>query len=312
MSDKYVSPSGRDMDVSPISQMGRVTVNCRVDIKAIKYARAAPSRALFYSDSAARDEGTWDFNKPELVVMRNAERLERSGRRLGRTPLVLSSLSALRSEDAETVDDAIALYELVGMVQGGVKVHLEQADSVDVSVTMGGLTSLVNTDIQHIYNGDLIYWDFPKRVGGTGPDKNNVNQSDFTKPAYYKPGKIPIVVRRFTYENAAKSIQATVGRFLLAGASVKATDANGGVFLNTLQALIDLARDTSDSATSEELAERLAQATGEDAEERKIFKTFVAATMRLHSGVKNRVFFRSLSNAAPSTYVDGVFLSHRH
>ena len=312
MSDKFVSPSGRDMDESPISQMGRVTVNCRIDIKAIKLARRLPSNRLFYEDSAVRDEGTWDLNKPELAIMRNAEQLEMNGHRLGRRPLVLSNLSALRKDQASTLYDAIAQYELVGMIQGPVKVHMDRAEGVDVSVTVGGLMSLINTDIQPIYNGDMIYWDFPKLTADKRAD-----QSDFTKPAYFKPGKIPIVIRRFTYENSANTVARVVRDFAQASRGTKPTKANGGLLVQTFVKMAALFRDTADDDDAANLLLGLIGLDGEgvpqlSSAQKDVFTDFLSQSLYLHRRVKDRIFARAYSNSAPGTHVDIVMNAYRH
>ena len=334
MTDAYTSPAGADIDPSPVSYIARVTFDAKIDIKTIKMARRLDQTRRLYSDGDVMAEGTWDYMNPELAVMKNVEEREMNGYKAGREALVISSLTAVRFIEGPTVEEAMARYELAGIVQGSVKVHKEQPATPGVSITCGGLLSIVNTGITSIRAGDLLYWDFPKVVGGTGPDKNNVDHNDYTAPPYYKTNKIPVVVRRFKFLDIAQRIPGTVHSFIKAGGltgGVKANDVNGGNLIDELEAFILMAESVFTAAKAAKqgatardvslaiLSESVYTAGGAridtfslSNENRIVRDKFLSSLMRLHNAVKNRVFARAVSNAAPGVKVDIVWGNYRH
>ena len=312
MTDAYTSPSGADIDPSPVSYIARVTFDAKIDIKTIKIARRLDQTRRLYSDGDVMAEGTWDYMNPELVMMKNAEEREMNGYKVGREALVISSLTAVRLNEGPTVEEAMAKYELAGIVQGSVKVHKEQPSTPGVSVTCGGLLSIVNTGITSIRAGDLLYWDWPKVIGGTGSNKNNVDPGDFTAPPYYKSNKIPVVVRRFKFKDIAQRIPRIVQSYVQAGAAPN--DVNGGKLVDELAKFIESIRRVSDGI-SDPTSARIALAilsSDVPTKERKARDDFLSSLMRLHNTVKNRVFARAVSNASPGVKVDVVWGNFRH
>jgi len=209
MSEPYVFPSGRDQDTSPITPIGRVTFNARVDVQAIKMARRLPPNKRFYQDGDTQD-GSWDYMNPELVLMKNVEHKEMGGHMAGRTPCVISSLCAILASEGTEADDIYEKYSLAGIVQGTVKVHGDVPSSAEVSVTCGGLATIINTCDETIRAGDWLYWAVPEKDG----TKSKIDSQSI--PAYYKKGKIPVLIKRFKFadvksvEQIAKKIPTTV------------------------------------------------------------------------------------------------------
>ena len=308
MSDPYTSPAGADIDPSSVSYIGRVTFNAKPDQKLIKLVRRVDTGKLLYKDAAVGEEGTWDFRNPELVMMKKQEIRQLNGGRPGQEAIVISSVSGvMRSEkkvggavDGTTIAEQQAIrenimenYTLAGIVQGSVKTNRDNVSSQVVSITCGGLLSIVNTGPEPIRAGDLLYWDWPKLTADGAADK-----SSYTTPPYYKSNKIPVVVRRFKYSDITKRIPDEIA----AG-----TDAGNKL----VTGLISLAS-VLGSNLSNANARNILRGVGLTNAQKDELYEFFAGLLAVHNKYKDRVFARATSNAARGVKVDVVFGSYRH
>lgn len=296
MSSKYVTPHGRDMDVSPISQVGRVTCNARVDMKAIKLARRANKDSLLYQDSRTRDEGVWDFKKYELVLVRDERSDElNKGAFVGRVPLVISNLNSILTKDAATEEEVIEKYSLLGQVQASVNVHGDMPEGPEVSVSVGGLNSLLNTSTEPLYAGDLLYWDVIKR------QQNQADKTDYTRVSQYSPeGRNPIVVRRFTWKKAAEHGHGKLKSFS-ANQNQPKTMANGGALFDVLAKVIASVSAKQGANAAAKLAAYL-----NDNESKEQILQLLEASCTVHKSITKRIFARCVTNAGVGSLVDIV------
>jgi hypothetical protein len=180
-------------------------------------------------------------------------------------------------------------------VRGSVKVHGQKPSTPEVSIKCGGVMTIRNTGREIIRAGDLLFWDFPRRLAN-----GKVDPSDFSSPSFAKDGKIPVVVRRYNYANSAAQVQQTVQQYiadLAATPSLKATTANGGKLITSLAALVNAVNTAGGASIEENVASVLG--SGSD-----VAVKFIAQLLAVECDVKNRVFARALSSAPPAHNVD--------
>lgn len=316
MSSPYQPPHGahgRDVPYSPISQLGRVTVNSQIDADAIKIARQAPQERLLYKNAHNRDEKMFTINKYELLLMRNGKTVEKeSGKYIGKLPLVISNLNSITTSDALTEDEIIENYSYVGQAQTTVQVDKHHPEGPEIATEIGGLNSLMNSDMEPWYAGDLLYWDPVKRTANGHADTSTYTQV----PVYAPEGRVPIVARRFTWAKAAVHGRNTLRKFIAPRAQGQAaprpTMHNGGKYLENLDKLIERivrgAQDAQTPAQAQESAKAalraLINSNGND--DSALIHSLLESSCTLHKSVTSRIICKTVNNAAPKTFVDKI------
>lgn len=301
MSQPYVSPDGAsdDGNGSPVAYIGSVVFNAKIAGKFLVIAQKSDQIALLYQNADLKTDGAFDFRNPELALIHLNQKSLMNNQKSSRTPFVISCLSAILKNEGGMPPQAangrytlkqlermrrkaMKNFALAGIVQGSVKVNTENPRAQEVSINCGGLMSIVNTGTQIIRAGDELYWDFPKIDQNGQADK-----TDYTTPPYYNDqNKIPVVVRRYKHEDAARMIPGEVEDETDDAKAMEAA-------LTALLAKVN-ASSVKEALLSDEM------------------QAFVRPVMRVQGKLRSRIFATAKQSAAPGKKVAVVFGNYSH